>query len=107
MSSIAIGTANEQEAIRDILKEAPHLIDLSGKTSLLEVAALARRAEIVVGNDTGPTHMAAAVGARTFALMSEKVNPFWSAPSGPNAVWLQGKPIASLTAEAVLRKIES
>jgi ADP-heptose:LPS heptosyltransferase len=102
IGSVAIGTASDAYAIQEIAVLAPHVVDLSGKTTLPQVAALARRAEVVIGNDTGPTHLAAAVGARTLALMSDQVDPMWSSPRGPNIKWLQGKPLASLDVEKVL-----
>ena len=37
-------------------------VDLTNKTSLLDLAALFHRTELVVGGDTGPLHLAAAVG---------------------------------------------
>ena len=46
------------------------------------------------------------VGARTVALMSEKVDPAWSAPRGPRATWLQGAPLAALGVETVLSALE-
>ncbi len=97
----AVGTKQDQESIAEIRKSAPEIGDLSGRTSLGQLAELFRRAEIVVGNDTGPTHLAAAVGAKTIALMSDKVDPNWSAPRGPQTTWLQGKPLAALDVEEV------
>jgi ADP-heptose:LPS heptosyltransferase len=43
-------------------------IDLIGVTTLLELAALARQAALVIGNDSGAIHLAAAAGAPTIAL---------------------------------------
>jgi len=45
--------------------------------------------------------LAAAVGAPTLALMSEKVDPLWSAPHGAHAKWLQGKPLSALSPNEV------
>lgn len=44
------------------------VLDLVGRTSLLELAACARRARLFIGCDTGPMHLAAAVGTRVLAL---------------------------------------
>ena len=99
---VAIGTTHDTPAIREIIAAGGPVIDLSGQTSLPQVAALARKADYVIGNDTGPTHLAAAVGARTLALMSDRVNPHWSAPKGPRATWVQGKPLETLSPESVL-----
>jgi ADP-heptose:LPS heptosyltransferase len=98
----AIGTKSDAQSIADIRALAPEVIDLSGKTSLKQVASLARGAEFVVGNDTGPTHLAAAVGARTIALMSDQVDPYWSCPRGSQTRWLQGSPLAKLSVERVM-----
>lgn len=107
IASVAIGTRHDAPALQAIKALAPEMVDLCGQTSLGQVAALARRAFCVVGNDTGPTHLAAAVGGRTVALLSDKVNPVWSAPRGPQAAWLQGKPLATLAPEVVCRRLEA
>lgn len=106
LACVAVGTVHDAPAIADIKKIAADLIDLSGKTTLSEVASLARRSVCVVGNDTGPTHLAAAVGANVVTLMSEKVNPVWSAPKGQRAVCLQGKPLSSVAPEEVIKIME-
>jgi len=46
------------------------LLDLSGKTSLRETAELLRRCNLYVGNDSGPAHIAAAVGIPCVTLFS-------------------------------------
>ncbi len=102
--SVAIGTAHDSQVIHEIVEHTDDVINLCGQTSLGQVAALARRSDGVVGNDTGPTHLAAAVGAKTMALLSEHVNPAWSAPRGPQATWMQGDPLSGLSVEDVLRK---
>lgn len=106
LTCIAVGTTADQPVIDDLRALAPEIVDLSGKTTLPQLGGLARRAACVIGNDTGPTHIAAAVGARVVALMSDKVNPVWSAPKGPKALWLQGTPLATLEVQNVLDKIK-
>ncbi len=98
---IAIGTKQDIHSIMAIRQAAPHVLDYTGRTSLLQLAGLARQAVAVVGNDTGPTHLTAAIGAPTLALMSDKVNPKWSAPAGPKARWLQGTPLGTLKVDEV------
>jgi ADP-heptose:LPS heptosyltransferase len=44
------------------------IVDLVGQLTLDELAALARRAAVYVGNDTGPSHVAEAAGANVVML---------------------------------------
>ncbi|MDD3733036.1 MAG: lipopolysaccharide heptosyltransferase II [candidate division Zixibacteria bacterium] len=71
---ILIGGADDRkegdriaEAIEtdDIIDE---VINLAGKTTLRETAALLSRARIFIGNDSGPAHLAAAVGVPLVVL---------------------------------------
>jgi ADP-heptose:LPS heptosyltransferase len=105
IDSIAVGTKQDSAAILAIRTDAPHVQDYSGRTSLPQLATLARHAVAVVGNDTGPSHLAAAVGAVTLTLMSDRVNPTWSVPRGENAYWLQGKPLATLGVNEVFAAV--
>lgn len=45
------------------------VVNLAGKTSLAELAAVLECSGLYIGNDTGPLHMAAAVGTPTLAIM--------------------------------------
>lgn len=106
IASVAVGTKADADAIAAIRAKAPQLVDLSGRTSLHQLAAVMRRSVCVIGNDTGPTHLAAAVGAPTLALMPEQVNAAWSAPRGLRARALRGCPLARLAVDEVLLALE-
>jgi len=43
-------------------------LNLTGNTSLVSLPALVKRADWVVSNDSGPMHLAAAVGVKVFAI---------------------------------------
>ncbi len=106
LAVVMVGTAAEQDVLDGIKQAAPDVIDLGGKTSLLQLGALARGARGVVGNDTGPAHIAAAVGAPTLTLFAGSVNPIWSCPRGSQAQWLQAKQLPELTVESVLLTLQ-
>lgn len=80
----------------------PAALDLCGRTSLRELAALARRAALCLGNDTGPTHLAAAVGVPTLAVFGPESDPALCAPRGPRAGFLRGAPIGAVGADQAL-----
>src|SRR5438876_341053 len=56
------GTKRDQPRCRQIAAAAPGACDLSGKTTPADLAALIRRAEVAVTNDSGSMHVAASLG---------------------------------------------
>lgn len=98
---VAVGTRADRDAVDAVKKAAPDLIDLCGKTSLFELAGVLRRAAGVIGNDTGPLHLAAAVGAPTLALFSGRSNPSWSKPPGSKVAWRQSSDLKDLSVDEV------
>jgi lipopolysaccharide heptosyltransferase I len=56
------GTRRDQPRCRQIAAAAPGTCDLSGKTTPADLAALIRRAEVAVTNDSGSMHVAASLG---------------------------------------------
>jgi len=72
---------------------------LDGKTSLNTLAALYRRAQVVVTTDSGPMHLAAALGTPVVALFGPTA-PWRTGPYGPNHVVLR----AGLTCSPCFKK---
>ena len=72
------------------------IIDLSGKTSLLTLAALIGQSQLLVTVDSAPMHMAAATGTPQVALFGP-TNPFHWHPRESPALILQGKSAAPIT----------
>ena len=63
------GAADERRAAEIAALSEEALPSLVGRTTFPELAALLRGACVVVGGDTGPTHLSDAVGAPTLMLM--------------------------------------
>ena len=99
---VLIGTAAEAPVLASISREVPGAINLGGRTSLGQIAALARRATCAVGNDTGPIHIAATVGCPTVALFGAASDPKRSAPCGQAVTTLRRVPLASLAVDDVI-----
>jgi heptosyltransferase-2 len=62
-----LGSKNESEELQDILdslkpEERTKCMNLSGKLSLAESAYILSRSRMLISNDTGPIHLAAALG---------------------------------------------
>ncbi len=59
---IICGGPSDRETGNELAGAAPHLTDLSGRTSLRELAFLLAGARFLVSNETGAAHLAGAVG---------------------------------------------
>lgn len=59
----------------------PGVIDLAGKTTLRQLTALLERAALVIANDTGPMHIAAALN-RPLVTMFGPTDPIQTGPFG-------------------------
>jgi hypothetical protein len=69
----------------------PAAIDVCGRTSIAELAALLERAELLVTPDTGPMHLAVAVGTSVVALFFGPAMPFDTAPYAEDQVCLHAE----------------
>jgi lipopolysaccharide heptosyltransferase II len=63
-------------------------INLAGKTSLPQLVALLQRADLVISGDSGPMHIAAAVGTPLIAIHGP-TDPALSGPVSPTATILR------------------
>lgn len=74
---VVLGGPHEAELTARVAAAAAGALDAGGRTDLVDLAALLSLCDLVVTNDTGPMHLAGAVGARTVSL--------WG-PSDPDEV---------------------
>ncbi len=93
---VILGGPAEASLGTAIREATPGAHDLTGKTSFADIAALARRAAFCIGNDTGPTHLAAVAGCPTLALFGEDSDPALCAPRGPRVAVLRRQPLSAL-----------
>ena len=108
--AVILGGPAEASLGAAITQAAAGARDLTGKTSFADIAALARRAAFCIGNDTGPTHLAAVAGCPTLALFGEDSDPALCAPRGPCVAVLRRQPLSALPpaeVEAALQELIS
>jgi ADP-heptose:LPS heptosyltransferase len=93
---VIVGAPGEEVLGQEIAQACPSAVNLIGRTSLLELATVARRAEYAIGNDTGPMHMAGVAGCRTVVLFSADSDPDLCAPRGANVTTLHRSDLTDL-----------
>jgi heptosyltransferase I len=87
---VAVGAPEDRplvEALRTHLGPVP-VLDLCGRTTLPQLAALAGEADLYLSNDSGPLHLAAAAGTRVVGVYT-CTSPRLTGPYGPNAATVQ------------------
>ncbi len=106
ITPVVIGGAAEHETGKHITAAVPEAIDFCDRTELAELASLARGARVVVGNDTGPLHLAAMAGAPVVALFCRESDPVKARPPGPAVTLLRRDTLAELPLAEVLEAVE-
>ena len=89
MAVVLTGATNDLPLIETILRrthEQP--VNMAGKTSLTQLAALLQRANLVITGDSGPMHIAAAVGTPLIAIHGP-TDPVMSGPVSSHATVLR------------------
>jgi heptosyltransferase I len=87
---IAVGSAVDRPFVAALLRrsEPGSILDLCGRTRLLQLAAIAALSDLMISNDTGPLHLAAAAGARVVGIYT-CTNPLLTGPFGPRVSTVQ------------------
>lgn len=65
---VFIGAPGEQRRVSEAVTMCGGGINLAGKTTLIQVAAALENADLFITNDSGPMHLAMAMGTPTVAL---------------------------------------
>lgn len=87
-SIAAWGVAGERPMAEQIVSASGGIAVLAPPTSMLEFSALCRRAALFVGSDTGPMHLAVAVGTPTISMHGPS-RADWCGAYGPNNLRMQ------------------
>jgi len=74
-----IGSERERAVCDAVAKLAPGAINLAGETTLSELAALISRTAVCVTNDSGPMHLAVALGRPVVSVFGP-TDPVWAGP---------------------------
>jgi lipopolysaccharide heptosyltransferase I len=83
---VLAGSAAERGRCAAVRALCPGVVDFCGRTTLAELAALVRRAEVCVTNDSGSMHLAVALGRPVVSVFGP-TDPVWIGPYGrPRAV---------------------
>ncbi len=77
------------DALMEMVQHPDAVASMAGKTSLADLPRLLKTCVLYIGNDSGPKHIAAAVGIPTVGIHSGVVDPVEWGPIGPNAVALR------------------
>ena len=85
---VVTGGPREADLTAEVCAADPSSIDLGGRTSLAELAGVLDRASTVVVANTGPAHLAAAVGTPVVSLFAPTVPAQRWAPYGVASVLL-------------------
>ena len=89
-----------------VMRALSHAIDLIGRLTLPEIAALLAQSKLFVGNDSGLMHLAAASGVPTLGLFGP-TNPGEYGPVGRRAVAVKGadSTMESISVDAVMAAV--
>lgn len=104
---VIIGTSEEKDIAQHIRESFPHIIDLTGQTTLFDIVVLGRNAAAAIGNDTGPMHLIAPTGCPSRVLFSKHTDPARHLPQGPNVQFLQEDDLEDLSAERVMQSMRA
>jgi ADP-heptose:LPS heptosyltransferase len=106
LTPVLVGGADEAEVLATVRAACPAAIDLGGRTTVAEIAALGRRATAAVGNDTGPMHVIAGAGCPTVSLFGPASDPALIGPRGPRVTILRRDPMSAIGVEEVRRALD-
>ncbi len=91
---ILIGAASERANAESVIQQMNQrgAVNLAGETTMAELIGLLARCNLLVTNDTGPAHVAAALGTPTLTIFGP-TNEFETAPTGTRAELIRAEGI--------------
>jgi len=84
---IAGKSPGDDDAVQPMLKAVPNAVNAVGDLTLQQSSALLRSCRLAICNDSGPMHLAAAVGTPTVSVFGA-TDPHRKAPRGRQHLWV-------------------
>ena len=106
ITPVVVGAESERELGLRLAEAVPGVRDITGQTSLGDVADLARAAVGAIGNDTGPSHLIAAANCRTVVIFSHDSDPALCSPGGSDVRVVRHANLAVLPPAEVLAALD-
>ncbi len=99
-SVLYVGSPKEKELLQEASDNLPY-----STPSILDLKDILARAKIVCGNDTGPIHLADALGTTVLSLFGGVTHPELTAPWNQRENIIRRKNIREITVQEVLEKL--
>lgn len=106
---VIVGGKDELGRAQDFSKDsaAQNLINLTGKTTLKQLAAFLKRCKLLISGDSGPMHLASAVGSKVLAIFRNdipgKASKRWG-PWGEGHIIIQKSSLSDISVDEVCDK---
>jgi heptosyltransferase-2 len=84
LRTVTVGSAKEEKYLENITAPVDDALNLAGKSGIGDLMSILRGADLVVGNDSGPVHVSAAMGVPTVSIFGS-TSPVWTSPQGPRS----------------------
>lgn len=95
LNVVLVGGAQEVQSSKKIIslcKNSNHIVDLTGRMSLLQLMKVALNSKLVLGSDSGPGHIAAALNVPTVSIFGP-TDPRQCSPLASNKGYIVYQPV--------------
>lgn len=101
---MVLGEAELERWPKELIDRVSRRVQVATPQTAVELLDLVRSAELYIGNDSGPSHLAGMLGVATLALFGPSNPTIWR-PIGPRVRVLQHRPLDDLPVEDVLSAV--
>ncbi len=84
LRTVTVGSGKERDYLDQITEANDDVLNLAGRSGIGDLMSVLRGADLVVGNDSGPVHVSAAMGVPTVSIFGS-TSPVWTSPRGPRS----------------------
>ncbi|MBO6166728.1 MAG: glycosyltransferase family 9 protein [Kiritimatiellae bacterium] len=107
IKTVVLGTKDEEKEISTICRDNPDAVDFMGKAQIADIPEMAARSLAIIGNDTGPTHIAWRTGRPTIMCFTTFDAGRAAPKNAPNVQSLVADKIDAIPFDAVMEKLSA